>query len=277
MQAAHLDLDRAWSGLPAHFSYVDAAAWGPRLRYWARSADLQRFYDEVLRDLPPLVVYGSGDFHHLAGWLVRRFEGPLTIVSFDNHPDWDIRPPRWSCGCWVNRALELPSVERVSVWGCGNFELAFPSRLFRNRRAISNGTLQVHAWAERQTPATCRRFDCMTRDNWRERFSGFAESLAGRRVYITVDMDCLSNSEAVSNWEQGLLSATDIAWAINQLRERSQIPGADICGAASEPVYERRFQRFAGGWDHPKIALPAPNEINRLNLAALQTISTSLV
>lgn len=259
MHAAHLDLDGAWGSLP--LERIDATSFGPKIRYWAHEKDLSRFYNETLRDLPPLVVYGSGDFHHLAAWLVRRFDGPLTIVSFDNHPDWDVRPPRWSCGCWVNRALELPNVERVSVWGCGNFELAFPSRLFRNRRGLRSGRLDVHAWAERQSTGTCRRFNCMTRENWRERFS----AIRNTRVYVTVDMDCLRQADAISNWEQGLFETADLAWAIRHLRSNCEVVGGDVCGAASEPRYERFWQRFAGRWDHPKLRLPAPAESRRIN------------
>ena len=68
------------------------------------------------------LAYGSGDFHHLSALLVRRIPTPLTLVSFDNHPDWDIRPPRWCCGSWINRALDWCAREEAAVWGCGNFE-----------------------------------------------------------------------------------------------------------------------------------------------------------
>jgi len=274
--AAHLDLDGAWGQLPAAFARVDATAWGPKLRYWARGADLDRFYEEVIRPLPPLVVYGSGDFHHLAAKLALRFGGPLTIVSFDNHPDWDVRPPPWSCGCWVNRALEQANVEQVHVWGCGNFELAFPSRVFRNRRRLREGRLYVHGWAERYTPAVCRRFDCVSRENWQERFEAFASSLRRRRVYVTVDMDCLNDGEAVTNWEQGLFAGVDLAWAIGILKSAGELVGADVCGAASEGVYERPLQRFAAWWDHPKLKLAAAEEARRVNRSALEMICAPL-
>jgi hypothetical protein len=201
---------------------------------------------------------------------------PVTVVSFDNHPDWDIRPPYWACGGWVNRALEMPQVKRVSVWGCGNFELAFPSRLFANRRALKAGTLEVHAWAERQKPTVQRRFNCMTRDNWRERFGRFAESLTGSSTYITVDLDCLRAEEAVTNWENGLFTAADVAWAIAQLREKTSVVGGDLCGAWSQPAYARWFQRFAGNWDHPRMSRPLPEEAERINAAALRTIWPAL-
>src|SRR4051812_34216774 len=105
---------------------VDARAWGARVRYFASERLLAEFFRSVLVGLPRFVLYGSGDFHHLAGWLLRRVEGPVTLVSFDNHPDWDVRPPRWGCGGWVNRALQLANVSKASVWGCGNSELDWP-------------------------------------------------------------------------------------------------------------------------------------------------------
>src|SRR5438309_5516591 len=89
----HLNLDDAWGEGVLGMACVDARLWGPRVRYFAPRRLLAEFYQSVLKELPPFVVYGSGDFHHLTGWLVRRVAEPVTLVSFDNHPDWDVRPP----------------------------------------------------------------------------------------------------------------------------------------------------------------------------------------
>src|SRR5689334_16067578 len=121
----HLDLDGAWDGL-TWIATRSAIVWGPRLRYFARRGNIEAFSTDVSASLPRFVVLGSGDFHHLTAVFLRRIAGPVTVISFDNHPDWDIRPPRWTCGGWVNRALNLPQVHRVAVWGCGNFELSLP-------------------------------------------------------------------------------------------------------------------------------------------------------
>lgn len=276
----YVNLDNAWSapdlsdpvGNAASLIEIQLADWGTKLRYHGTRSGVESFYRQVEEDLTPFVLYGSGDYHYLAGVLLRRVSQPVTVISFDNHPDWDIRPPHWACGGWVNRALEMPNVRRVSVWGCGNFELALPSRLFANRAALRDGTLEVHAWAERQQPAVRRRFDCMTRENWRDRFNAFAESLAGQQVYVTVDLDCLRKEEAVTNWENGLFAAEDVAWALQQLRTHSSIVAGDLCGAYSPPEYERWFQRLAGNWDHPKLPPVDVAEARRINLRALKTI-----
>jgi len=224
IKSLHLNLDDAWPALE-DFETVDVRDWGPKLRYHGRRDEVDAFYGAVREKLTDFVLYGSGDFHYLAAVLLRRIGEPVDVISFDNHPDWDIRPPTWSCGGWVNRALEMANVRRVCVWGCGNFELALPARLFANIRALRAGRLEVHAWAERQSPAVRRRFDCMTREDWRERFDRFASSLAGQDVYVTIDLDCLRAQEAVTNWENGLFTAEDVRWALRRLREQARLVG----------------------------------------------------
>jgi arginase family enzyme len=228
---------------------------------------METFSQDVLAGLPAFVVYGSGDFHHLAAALMRKLPSrPFNIVSFDNHPDWDVRPPHWACGGWMKRALELPHLGRAVVWGCGNFELNFPARIFGSRR------VEVHAWAERY-PNLGR----MTPGNWRSQFVEFAESMRDRDVYVTVDMDCLREQDAITNWENGLFSAGDVAWAIASLRSRANVIAGDVCGAYSSPVYERRKQRFAAEWEHPKVTPPDPERAKQINTASLQIILPALL
>jgi arginase family enzyme len=276
IDGVHLNLDGAWPADALNLPRIDAREWGPRLRYIARKCEVEEFWRELEGKLPRFVLYGSGDFHHLAGMLTRRIAAPdLTLISFDNHPDWDMRPPYWSCGGWAARALNHPNISRVSVWGCGNFELRWPARLFADHKALSSGRLQIHAWAERQPPAVQRMFNCMTRDNWRDRFSAFAREHRGQNVYVTIDMDCLEASHAITNWENGLFTAEDIAWALTELQEHARLQGADLCGARSTPVYARRGQRFAGWWDHPQLTA-APLDAASVNLRSVTQIWDAL-
>jgi hypothetical protein len=265
----HLDLDAAWPAGTLPMPTLDVRDWGPRLRYSAPAWIVEAFFDHVRAQPADFILYGSGDFHYLTALWLRRLREPVTVVCFDNHPDWDIRPPRWGCGGWVNRALELPGVGRVGVWGCGNFELAWPSRLFANHRALKSGRLEVHAWGERQPPPVQRCFDCMSRENWRGRFVRWVESLAGKAVYVTIDLDCLCREDALTNWEAGLFTVADLVWAVDHLRGQARIVGADLCGAYSPPDYARLKQRVAATWDHPK--LPPVDQVvaRRTNQVAL--------
>ena len=256
-------------GLPV----IDARAWGPRLRFSAPPRLVAEFYREHEAILAsPFLLYGSGDFHYLTALRLRRIARPIVLVSFDNHPDWDVRPPKWGCGGWVNRALELSNVRRVSVWGCGNFECWWPHQIFGNRRAERAGVLDVHPWADDHPAKDRERRGAILRDNWREHFQQFFETAGGKNIYVTIDLDCLNASEAVTNWEAGRFTIADLEWAVGKLRESSQIIGGDICGAYSRPNYARFKQRFAAEFDHPKIQLPSSDQIRAINFATLEKL-----
>ncbi len=271
--ALHLNLDNAWPAAALPFQTRDATEWGPQLRFSAPAKLIEDFYREIGGKLPPFLLYGSGDFHHLSALWIRSATGPLVLVSFDNHPDWDIRPPRWGCGGWVNRALELPAVKKVNVWGCGNFECWWPRQLFGNRRAEREGRLEVHPWADNRPISDQARRGAILRANWRERFSRFAGELTGANVYVTIDLDCLRAEEAVTNWESGRFAVDDVVWALTQLRaSTSRIVGGDICGAFSPPAYARGKQRFAAEMDHPKLPASDLAAATKINLHAFETL-----
>jgi hypothetical protein len=269
----HLNLDDAWLDQPLDLPPLEAREWGPPLRFSTPARVIEDFYREIGGKLPPFLLYGSGDFHHLTALWIRRATEPFVLVSFDNHPDWDIRPPRWGCGGWVNRALELPHVKKVSVWGCGNFECWWPRQLFGNRRAERDGRLEVHPWADNRPISDQARRGAILRANWREHFSRFAAALAASNIYVTIDLDCLHAAEAVTNWESGRFTLDDLTWALTKLRSGgARILGGDICGAFSPPVYARRKQRFAAEMDHPKLLVPDLAAARKINLRAFEAL-----
>ena len=270
--ALHLNLDDAWREGDLSLPTIDARGWGPRLRFSAPRREIEKFYAAFGSRVSPFLVYGSGDFHHLTALWLRGLSRLTTVVSFDNHPDWDIRPPRWSCGAWVNRALELPQVRKVSVWGCGNFECWWPWQILGNRRAERAGRLEVHPWADERSTNSRARRGAIIRLDWQRRFLAFVKNLAVTPVYVTIDLDCLRAEEAVTNWESGRFTLADLEWALTELRNGARIVGGDLCGAYSRPTYARRKQRFAAEWDHPNLSRPAPAEIQMINATALRAL-----
>lgn len=268
----HLNLDDAWSGLPPDLPSVDVRHWGPGLRFSAPSRLIEEFFHGPAERLPAFLVYGSGDFHHLSALWLRRLVEPFILVSFDNHPDWDVRPPRWCCGGWINRALELPMLRKVSIWGCGNFECWWPRRIFGNRRAEREGRLEVHPWADDRPGRDRERQGAILQSNWREKFAQFAGELSGANLYITIDLDCLRPGDAVTNWENGRFTLDDVAWAVTQLRANAKIVAGDICGAYSLPKYARIKQHFAAEMDHPKSSPPNIETAQAVNLRAFNTL-----
>jgi arginase family enzyme len=271
--ALYLNLDDAWPNNSTGLALADARNWGPRLRFSAPPRLVQEFCRERASDLAaPFLLYGSGDFHYLTAARLCFVAEPLVLVSFDNHPDWDVRPPRWACGGWVNRALELPNVRLTSVWGCGNFECWWPHQIFGNRRAERAGVLEVHPWADDRPVKDQQRRGAILRDNWRERFEEFSKHLAGENAYVTIDLDCLRIEQAVTNWENGRLTVADLEWALGKLRDSFRIVGGDVCGAYSPPHYARWKQRFAAEFDRPKLAPPNLEKARSTNLATLEKL-----
>ena len=269
----HLDIDGTWplDVLPG-LAVAHRRAWGPALRYCTTERRIEDFYRQVRGELADFTLYGSGDFHHLTAVWLRRFQEPFTLVSFDNHPDWDIRPPHWGCGTWMNRALELPQMQQAMVWGCANGELNWPGRMF----ARKSPRLAACPWAERTSPSSQRLWPAVKRANWREEFSAFAVRLATLAVYVTVDMDCLSEEESLTNWENGKFTADDVAWAVRELRRHARIIGGDVCGAWSPSRYHRLYQKVWAWVDHPKLKPVEPAAALALNSRALHTIWPAL-
>jgi arginase family enzyme len=255
---------------------LDARDWGAQLRFSAPPSLVEKFYREFAQQVVPFILYGSGDFHYLSALWLRRLNEPVVLVSFDNHPDWDIRPPKWGCGGWINRALELAHVQHIAIWGCGNFECWWPHNIFANRSAERAGRLEVHPWADQRSLKDRQRRGAILRENWRESFEAFAANFRGQNVYVTIDLDCLRAEDAVTNWENGRFTVADLEWALAKLREQSRIIAGDICGAYSEPKYARWKQRFASEWDHPKVDLPPRDQIRKTNFATLERLWPAL-
>ena len=269
-RALLLNLDDAWPNESIELPVADVRSWGPQLRFSAPPRVVEQFCRERASDLvAPFLLYGSGDFHYLTALRLCFVAEPLLLVAFDNHPDWDVRPPKWACGGWVNRALELPNVMLTSVWGCGNFECWWPHQIFGNRSAERAGILEVHPWADERPVKDRQRKGAILREDWSERFEEFAKRLGGKDVYVTIDLDCLRSEQATTNWESGRFTVADLEWALEKLREFASIIGGDICGAYSPPKYARRKQRFAAEFDRPKIAPPNLEKARETNSAAL--------
>jgi hypothetical protein len=275
-----LAVDDAWSfEYPSSFkmpSRVNALAAGPSLRFITAKRTVESFYAEFAEHFRPFILSGSGDFHHLTAVFTRQIKEPFVILSFDNHPDWDIRPPHWSCGAWVNRALENPLVQQVAVWGCGSFECGFPWRLLGNRPACFSGRLRVAPW-QSEGKSFPSWLHPISPADWRLSFAQYVESILGLTIYVTVDLDCLGESDAVTNWENGRFALSDLVWAITLLRQKVRFVGGDLCGAFSPTRYGSRFQSLAGRFDHPRQRSVTEKERGLVNLRALKTIWPLLV
>ncbi len=256
---------------------IDLRRQGPALRLWGKArqmADLTRLPADLpapptnppadpadgSRDADPIVTFtGSGDYHHLTGAMLAaylaRHDQPISLLHFDNHPDWVRLPPAWHCGSWVNRALDLPQLARIVTLGpCAN-DLDRPQWKGGNLAALASGRLEMWPWRHPPSrvwgsaasgPGRTRDGDFLVWRNLADEpdfaaLDDILDRLPTQAVWLTIDKDVLRPEDAVTNWDQGGMPLSWLCEAIRRIRARRTLVGADICGEFSPP-------RFGANW-----------------------------
>jgi len=265
---------------------------GPALRLWSRPPALERLEHRLLGGLPSsygpaLVFSGSGDFHHVTPLLVKRAleasgEAAVTILHFDNHPDWVRFEPGAHCGSWVGRAARLPQVDRVLTVGVCSSDIDRPRGKGADLSLVEDGKVELYAYrAPRSEPQVrlCGR-EWPTIEAMGEQ--AFAALLAGRietpAVYFTIDKDVLHPDDAATNWDQGRLRLASLKTLARAAAAGRRVIGADVVGDWSRPSYgggpwaallKAGEARLDQPWRAPPPAARTANEAVNLDLLAL--------
>jgi arginase family enzyme len=261
-------------------SIPDIRALAPALRLGSRRKAVQAARERIAHagDPAPSVTFlGSGDFHHLAALLIERIAGPVSILHLDNHPDWVRLAPRWHCGSWVNRVLELPNVRRVVAAGPCSEDLVNPGRKGGNLGALDSGRLALFPWFHAPSRVRHRIADGPGHE-WRDgalHWRNLAErrladacdavvaALPTEAVWITLDKDVLPEGEALTNWDQGRMPLSAVAALIEAVGARRRVLGADVCGEYSPPGHRNILKRIESHMDQPRRARAEPSELAR--------------
>jgi hypothetical protein len=227
--------------------------------------------------VPEVTFYGSGDFHHLTAGLLRLVDEDVTVIHFDNHPDWASFPPTYNCGAWVNRALRLPHVRKVVTLGPCSDDLSWPELKTANLAALREGWLEIHPWRHAPSrvlgdyergPAHRSRggyieWSNLADEDWRTTLLDIVTGIATRAVWITIDKDVLVEEEAATNWDQGGMSVDHLIEAIKLLGLRKRVLGVDICGDYSPPRFHDPFRAALAHFDHPRKPRPTAQALRR--------------
>jgi arginase family enzyme len=301
-----LDIDGSLPGQPAiaaairegRAQNVDLRDEERALRLWASERRLNALAAR-LAELPPpgrgplVTFYGSGDYHHLTVALMAPVVEPLTIVHFDNHPDWVRVPPTHNCGGWVNRALALPLVERVVTLGVCSDDLVLPQIKTGNVTALDSGRLEIHPWRADPTRILGRIAEgpghrrvgahlvwkCLADQDWAAFLDGLVSRLPTDAVWVTIDKDVLRPADAATNWDQGEMPLEALLAALRRLAIGRRIVGVDICGEYSPPRFFDPVKRVAAWLDHPRAERPSPQALARndhTNRALIDTLAEIL-
>lgn len=239
---------------------VEMGTLGSEVRLWGKQHKLNQL-DSILSDAlkdsnePRLVFMGSGDFHHISALLlpiaVAKIPGPVTVIHFDNHPDWVHFDGGMHCGSWVNRALEYPQVVKVITIGVCSHDLRNPDWKGANLQLLSQGLLELYPYSHapsrvRDDYGTGASYQQNGKHiHWRtiEEIGeqAFIDMLLLRietqNVYITVDKDVLAREDAETNWDQGKMRLPFLLQLLSEVGANHTIIGADVTGDYSKPNY----------------------------------------
>ncbi len=297
MRAALLHLDAALTAQDALAAQVvsgggrdvDARDLGPALRLWSRPQALDALAERLRRDLPAsagpaLVFTGSGDFHHVSPILLRRaIEAAgceaVTVLHFDNHPDWVRFANGVHCGSWVGQAARLPGVAKVITAGVCSPDIRKPSPRRADLDLLTEERLELYAYRGPDGAASVE----LCGQSWptiaamgEATFAAFlADRIATDAIYITIDKDVLRADAAATNWDQGQTSLEFLKALIAPLLDSHTLIGADVVGDWSPAVYgggpiarllKRGEAMLDQPWSKPAPAACAANEDVNLQL-----------
>lgn len=257
---------------------------GPALRLWTRASTLVALKDRLRADLPTggeaeLVFAGSGDFHHITSLLIERAvegaDAPVTVLHFDNHPDWVRHAPGRHCGSWVGRAARLNGVAGVITIGVCSPDIGAKRSRHGDLALISEHRLELFAWADPDGGDVVKLGDRAWPTISALGEAAFLDVLDAAittpAVYVTIDKDVLRADDAVTNWDQGQASLDFVLAAIQRAASGRKLVGADVVGDWSAPVYggdlaARLLKRGEAFLDQPW-RKPAPADARAVNEA----------
>jgi arginase family enzyme len=229
---------------------VEARDLGPRLRLWTRPPAFEALKQRLAADAPAnrgdIVFAGSGDFHHVTLLLLARAieaaDGkPVTLVHFDNHPDWVKFDNGVHCGSWMARASRMAGVARVISVGLCSGDIDKPRSKGADLSIVADGRVEIYPFNAPGDAAALAIGD----KHWPSIASlgegAFADLLASRlnteALYITIDKDVLTPADAVTNWDQGVTRLDFLVALIQRVCAKARLIGADIVGDWSPQRY----------------------------------------
>jgi len=251
---------------------VDLTDIGPSARVWLGKEAGAKIREALKPETRGAVTFlGSGDFHHVTKLLVDQFEDPLTVIVFDHHPDWYLIPPWLGCGSWVTHVLRKRNVERVIILGVSSKDISSGWIQAAHLSSLENNRLEIYPYAHGPARVIFKRVPenisvrigkrrIFTELLWEQLkgkdllsfFSSVISRFSSRRVYVSIDKDCLKAAYALTNWEEGHFDLSEVLALLSLITRECDVVGCDITGDYS-PLKVRGVVRSLYAWlDHPR-------------------------
>jgi arginase family enzyme len=224
---------------------------GQKIRLWGRKANFSKVQEKIAEHFanvrqPQLVFIGSGDFHHITALLLtetlKNTSEEITVLHFDNHPDWVKCSIGMSCGSWVNNVAENPQVAKIITIGVCSKDLKNPKYKGANLGLLTSGKLKVFPYKPRFNSLKLPTISEIGEQKFVEILLSLIKTKA---VYITIDKDVLAKEDAKTNWDQGVMRLEFLLQLLQVIGKKHLIIGADVTGDYSHSRYSGNlFTRF---------------------------------
>jgi arginase family enzyme len=255
---------------------VDLKSVGPLARHWMS----KRIGEEIkgrlhAQSANSVTFLGSGDFHHISSILINQFSEPLSVIVFDLHPDWDTLPPRRGCGSWVTQTLKNKNIEKLILIGVSSEDISSGRLQSANLASLKDNRVEIYPYAHRPSRVFLRRvpenisfrvekhllssriyWDELKGKSLKEFFMSILKRIPTKKVYISIDKDCLKSEDALTNWEEGCMLLDDLLLVLKLIKENLDIAGVDIAGDYSRVSIKNKIKSLASYFDHPRDIIP---------------------
>ncbi|MFH0791318.1 MAG: arginase family protein [Candidatus Omnitrophota bacterium] len=251
---------------------IDFKDFAPKARHWTDSKTRSLIEKRVVNSAKDSITFiGSGDFHHISEILISRFDQPISVIVFDAHPDWAGLSPQFSCGSWLNEILKKETIVKLVLMGISSDDISGFNIQTGNLNSLKNDRVEIYPHTHRPSTTFLKKIPpnasiginrgvLFNRIFWNElkdkNLAGFIQTLLNRipakKVYISIDKDCLNNNHAITNWEEGKLSLEELLLMLRLIKQNMDIIGLDICGDYSPVSIQGGIKRIISRLDHPK-------------------------
>lgn len=165
-----------------------------------------KMLESAIESLPKkcIAYLGSGDFHYLTYFLIKRLDEKPFLILFDNHFDSNKAPDGYlTCGSWLRQCIDENLILGVLVVG-GNRKYYNRDLLYPFLYYIEDGNKLMNVKLIRK--------------------------LRGKEFYISIDKDVLSEEVLKTNWDQGSMRLDSLIKWLKFLNRLGFVIGVDLCG-----------------------------------------------
>ncbi|MFH1305102.1 MAG: hypothetical protein ABIH74_01710 [Candidatus Omnitrophota bacterium] len=251
---------------------IDLKDVGPKARFWMKRKDRDEIERRISSSSKRSVTFlGSGDFHHVSSILINSLGEEIAVIAFDLHPDWNTLPPHLGCGSWVTETLRNGHVRKHVMLGPSFDAGTFFSLQTGNLKALRENRVEIYPYSARPSTVffkrvppsvsiNSKRNPLFTRIYWKgleaadlaSFFLDVIKRLPTKRVYITIDKDCLKKQHALTNWREGKFSMEELLLMLRLIRENLDVAGVDITGDYSKIHVNGINKKAVSFLNHPK-------------------------